>query len=394
MTKVLIVVSEWGYWGEELIGPLDACDKAGYEVEFLTPTGARPTPLAVSMSTDYVDPPQGKSVTAQGMAARTRELDASHRLDKPHNLADWVPARPYPSSPTYLRDMEAYYRAVERIVTHDLPAYDAMVIVGGSGAMVDLANNQRLHELVMGFVRLDKPVAAVCYGVATLAFARDPLRKQSLIRGKRVTGHPIDYDYHDGTGFEGPHAIDGSTQGLRRRLHQLRAAVLPAGVHPARRGRPGRRVHRQRRARRVGRRRLPVHHRPVDRVVRRVRAGAGRRPRQRPAPIRLVIRMRLAGHKIAILIESDFYEHEIWYYPYRFPEEGAEVHFLTRLWGQPSLTFTGHEYKTPFVCTESFENMDDETLRGYSALIVPVGDGVRPAAVQREPRRSCRRRPT
>ncbi|MDT5039746.1 MAG: hypothetical protein QOE51_731 [Actinoplanes sp.] len=214
MTKVLFAISEWGYWGEELIGPLEACDKAGYEVEFLTPTGARPTPLAVSMLTDYVDPPQGKSVTEQSMATRTRDLDASHRLDKPHNLADWVPARPYPSSPTYLRDMEAHYQAVQRIVSHDLASYDALVIVGGSGAMVDLANNQRLHELVMGFVRLDRPVAAVCYGVATLAFARDPLRKLSLIRGKRVTGHPVDYDYHDGTGFEGPHAVDGSSKGF------------------------------------------------------------------------------------------------------------------------------------------------------------------------------------
>lgn len=84
-----------------------------------------------------------------------------------------------------------------------------------------------------------------------------------------------------------------------------------------------------------------------------------------------MIRVRLAGHKIGILLESDFSEHEIWYYSYRFPEEGAELHFLTRLWGQQSLTFTGHEYKAPYVCTESFENMDDETLRSYSALIVP-----------------------
>jgi len=214
MTKVLMVVSEWGYWGEELVGPLAACDRAGYEVEFLTPTGERPTPLAVSMDTSYVDPPQGRSVTAAAMAERTRELDASPRLDKPHNLAGWVPARPYPSSPTYLRDMEDYYRSIERIITTDLPAYDAIVIIGGSGAMVDLANNQRLHELVLGFARLDKPVAAVCYGVAVLAFARDPLRKLSIIQGKRVTGHPIDYDYHDGTGFEGPHAVDGSNNGF------------------------------------------------------------------------------------------------------------------------------------------------------------------------------------
>jgi protease I len=30
---------------------------------------------------------------------------------------------------------------------------------------------------------------------------------------------------------------------------------------------------------------------------------------------------KLQGKKIGILIESDFYEHEIWYYHYRFAEE-------------------------------------------------------------------------
>lgn len=81
----------------------------------------------------------------------------------------------------------------------------------------------------------------------------------------------------------------------------------------------------------------------------------------------------LKGKKIGILIESDFYEPEIWYYQQRFPEEGAEVHFLTRLWGQSSITFKGHEYQIPFECRESFENMDDETLKSYSAIIVPAG---------------------
>jgi protease I len=81
----------------------------------------------------------------------------------------------------------------------------------------------------------------------------------------------------------------------------------------------------------------------------------------------------LRGKKIGILIESDFYEKEIFYYEHRFPEEGAELHFLTRLWGQPSITFVGHEYKAPFECRESFENMSDENLRSYAAIIVPSG---------------------
>nr|WP_315862838.1 DJ-1/PfpI family protein [Trichothermofontia sichuanensis] len=83
--------------------------------------------------------------------------------------------------------------------------------------------------------------------------------------------------------------------------------------------------------------------------------------------------MKLQGKKIAVLIESDFYEPEIWYYQRRFPEEGAEVHFLSRLWGQPSLTFKGHEFAAPFECHESFEDMDDEQLRSYAAIIVPGG---------------------
>lgn len=72
-------------------------------------------------------------------------------------------------------------------------------------------------------------------------------------------------------------------------------------------------------------------------------------------------------------MEGDFYEHEIWYYKFRFPEEGADLHFLSRMWGQSSLTFKGHEYHAPFEVHESFENMSDSELKSYSAIIVPAG---------------------
>lgn len=78
--------------------------------------------------------------------------------------------------------------------------------------------------------------------------------------------------------------------------------------------------------------------------------------------------MHVQGKKIAVLMESDFYEKEIFYYEHRFPEEGLELHFLTRLWGQPRLTFTGHEWKVPFEVSESFEDKDP---RDYAAVIVP-----------------------
>ena len=75
--------------------------------------------------------------------------------------------------------------------------------------------------------------------------------------------------------------------------------------------------------------------------------------------------MSLQGKKVGVLIESDYYEKEIFYYEHRFPEEGIELHFLSRLWGQPYLTFKGHEYQAPFECHESFEDIDDEDLRSF-----------------------------
>lgn len=77
--------------------------------------------------------------------------------------------------------------------------------------------------------------------------------------------------------------------------------------------------------------------------------------------------------KVAVLFESDFYEAEIFYYQHRFAEAEIELHFVTRLWGQPQITFYGHEYKVPIACGESFESIDDETLASYSAIIVPSG---------------------
>jgi protease I len=81
--------------------------------------------------------------------------------------------------------------------------------------------------------------------------------------------------------------------------------------------------------------------------------------------------MSLQGKKVGILIESDYYEKEIFYYEHRFPEDGIELHFLSRLWGQPYLTFKGHEYQAPFECHESFENMDGRS--SFPRRLCPIG---------------------
>lgn len=222
--RILMLLSEWGYWGEELIGPLEEFDRVGYTTEFWTPTGQRPNAIGVSKLppkeykmykeakesgktytlnySPYIDPPLGRSVTTADMALKVSVIDDSDttKLDNPTSLRGRFPERPYWSDPQFVRLMEIYNQRLET-AHQSLSAYDALIIVGGSGPIVDLANNQRVHDLIMGFYLAGKPIAAECYGVTCLAFARSIEDRKSIIWGKRVTGHCLEYDYKDGTGF-------------------------------------------------------------------------------------------------------------------------------------------------------------------------------------------------
>ena len=204
--RILVLLSEWGYWGEELVAPVEEFDKAGYHVDFCTPTGKRPNSIKVSQDAAYVDPPLGRTVTTPEMAAKATAWDdpatpQGRRLDSPRSLGKWFPARPYFSAPDFVRALEAYNQALDAAVADAVGQYDALLIVGGSGPIVDLVNNHRVHDLILGFYRADKPIAAECYGVACLAFARDMVERKCIIRGKNVTGHCLEYDYQNGTGF-------------------------------------------------------------------------------------------------------------------------------------------------------------------------------------------------
>ena len=96
--------------------------------------------------------------------------------------------------------MEIYNQKIV-LAEEEVAKYDAMIIVGGSGPLFDLVNNQRVHDLILAFYRANKPIAAECYGVTCLAFARNIENRKSIIHGKRVTGHCLEYDYKDGTGY-------------------------------------------------------------------------------------------------------------------------------------------------------------------------------------------------
>ena len=227
--RILIILSEWGYWGEELLGPLETFDQAGYQVDFATPTGKRPVAISVSMDPNYIDPPLGRSVTSPEVAEKVRALEASDRLDNPINLSAMMPDRPYHSSPNFLREQEAYFKALDKARQHLDETYDAVLIVGGSGPIVDLANNHRVHDIILTMRQLNKPIGAECYGVTCLAFARDQEDRRSIIAGKHVTGHCIEYDYKEGTGFMGTDFVMGPPPYPLEYI--LRDATAPGGQY-------------------------------------------------------------------------------------------------------------------------------------------------------------------
>jgi len=225
MKSILCVLSEYGYWGEELVEPLELFDQAGYHTVFATPRGRKPSVIPASMEPDLIDPAQGIPVVSKELAEKVKALDKSNRLDNPINLEKYMPGSPYISAKNYLTKLEEYYEKLE-VAEKMLIPYDALLMVGGPGAIIDMVNNQRLHDIVLTFYQQNKLIAAECYATAVLIFARDPRIKKCLLNGRKVTGHPIEFDYKDGTGFvhlplihEVPYALE----------YMLRDAVGPKG---------------------------------------------------------------------------------------------------------------------------------------------------------------------
>lgn len=68
----------------------------------------------------------------------------------------------------------------------DYKSFDCIYIVGGHGAMFDLAKCQKLKEIVEYFYNENKIIAAICHGVAGLILAKDN-NGNSIFKNKHVT---------------------------------------------------------------------------------------------------------------------------------------------------------------------------------------------------------------
>jgi putative intracellular protease/amidase len=94
-----------------------------------------------------------------------------------------------PDNVRFLADARAKQALADTlaIAAVDSAEWDAVFVIGGKGAMFDLARDERVGEL-LGRIHADGGVvAAVCHGSAALATARDASGRP-LVAGRRVTG--------------------------------------------------------------------------------------------------------------------------------------------------------------------------------------------------------------
>ena len=172
--NILIVASNNGVWNEELQAPWDILKAAGHRLTLATPLGKKPLPLAASVEPDFVDPVQKYKVNSPEACRRVRELLASSEWDHPLKIAE---AR--------------------------MADYDAIVMVGGLGADLDLANNPALHNLILEGISTGKLIGAMCFSVGALVFTRDPNNNfRSVVYGRKITAHPRDWDFKTNVTYE------------------------------------------------------------------------------------------------------------------------------------------------------------------------------------------------
>ena len=153
-----------GFWWSELTHPYYAFHEAGYEVEIFSPSGGR-------CEADGMSDPRD----ASGYSAS--DLISLGFINTPGLMA-----------------LVERTRAVSEI---EVARFDAIVVAGGQAPMFTFDKATSLHSKFVEFHQAGKVAAALCHGVAILAYARLP-NGELLAKGKTVTGFAnVEEDFAD-----------------------------------------------------------------------------------------------------------------------------------------------------------------------------------------------------
>jgi putative intracellular protease/amidase len=158
MKKILMILtshatmentdSKTGVWLGEFTDPYYEFIDKGYEVTLASPKGGEPP----------VDP----------MSKLTENITASNRRFQDDEQA------------------KQQFKNTKRLEEINAEDFDAIFFPGGHGPIWDLATSEISGRLILGFLDVNKPVAAVCHGPAALIKAAE--LEPGLLKGRRVTG--------------------------------------------------------------------------------------------------------------------------------------------------------------------------------------------------------------
>ncbi len=153
-----------GFWWSELTHPYHVFTEVGYEVEIFSPQGGKCEADAMSDPSD-VSGYSRTDLVSQGFI-HTPELRALVDHTKP-------------------------------VAEIDVGAFDAIVVAGGQAPMFTFEQAAGLHRKFVEFHEAGKVAAALCHGVAVLAYARGS-DGEYLAKGKTVTGFAnVEEDFAD-----------------------------------------------------------------------------------------------------------------------------------------------------------------------------------------------------
>jgi len=143
-----------GFWWSELTHPYYVFSEAGYKVEVFSPRGGK--------------------CEADGMSDPN---DASG-----YSKTDLI-SQGFIHTPE-LKALVENTRAVSEI---DVAAFDAIVVAGGQAPMFTFEQATELHRKFVAFFEAGKVAAALCHGVAILAYAKGS-DGEFIAKGRTVTG--------------------------------------------------------------------------------------------------------------------------------------------------------------------------------------------------------------
>lgn len=204
---IIIVASKFGTWASEFTIVAGVLLKAGYEVKVATEDGSPPHFLSASLDTKFQDGAWRCSVVSeaeQRLALKFLNPDsAEHRLLEPINILNLskLPAPPqigdYLNAPSLLEQYEKSLQYTCKIAEN----YDALIIAGGSGAIPGVIADRGLHNLILAFDNLGKPIMGECNGGLAIAQTLNPRTGRSILEGRAVTTHSLLDEYQSGWGW-------------------------------------------------------------------------------------------------------------------------------------------------------------------------------------------------